>query len=349
MNRTISSRVMRAVSLFLTVVMLFTALTACSEPTTDESGKEDSDSAAAAQHTVTFKCNNGTSTTLIANHGAPSPMPQNPTKPNHTFNGWYVDESCRILYNVYAPVESDLTLYAGYTVDKNAVINTVARETIRGMVTVTATSYNKFLFWETDKTRSQGSGVIIKLTSSGRAYLLTNCHVAETESGRDHVRYKIEDSHGNTYDAKMHVEGVTGTRSINAEYDLALLYFDGASSELHRPINIAEKNARIGEEVVCLGTPKGQANTFTIGSVTAYQSIALKDTPAYKSNVTFPVIKHTAYSNNGSSGGALLNLDLELVGIHYAAGKNDNGEYICGYAVPIEKVIEFINSTCLAV
>ena len=60
-------------------------------------------------------------------------------------------------------------------------------------------------------------------------------------------------------------------------------------------------------------------------------------------NVTFTVLEHNAETNGGSSGGAILNIDLELIGIHYAGSRDSSGNFVRGYAIPIDKIHEFLN------
>ena len=57
------------------------------------------------------------------------------------------------------------------------------------------------------------------------------------------------------------------------------------------------------------------------------------------SNVTFEVVYHNAFINNGSSGGPLLDANLRVVGVNYAG--NSSG---IGYAIPAVKVNEFLRN-----
>ena len=54
------------------------------------------------------------------------------------------------------------------------------------------------------------------------------------------------------------------------------------------------------------------------------------------------MILHTAPLEHGSSGGALLNYDLELVGVNYAIANIKETESKYSLAIPIEKVSEFL-------
>ena len=61
-----------------------------------------------------------------------------------------------------------------------------------------------------------------------------------------------------------------------------------------------------------------------------------------RSNVTFEVVHHSAYSNNGSSGGAVIDMNLNIVAINYASGRDQNGNFSTGFAVGADKVVEFL-------
>lgn len=90
--------------------------------------------------------------------------------------------------------------------------------------------------------------------------------------------------------------------------------------------------------MISIGSPEGQTNSIAYGSAQNYKKITLSNTPTYLSNVQFDVICHNGYLNNGSSSGPILNANFEVIGVNYAGTK----PVYYGYAVPIEKVKEFL-------
>jgi len=74
-----------------------------------------------------------------------------------------------------------------------------------------------------------------------------------------------------------------------------------------------------------------------------YKKVTLYNTPSYMSDVKFDVLAHNAPIDNGSSGGALLNINLKIAGINYAASKA-NDEFITGYTIPAVKIHEYLNN-----
>ena len=285
-------------------------------------------------YTVTFVSNNGSNNQKqTVKKGATISKPSNPTKTNYIFSAWYIDKELTVEYDFSKPVTENLTLYAGYIVDYAKLTNLITTKMMKCNVTVYTKSYNTFLGITTSNSTSSGSGIIF-YESSSYYYFITNNHVSVKKSGYDKVSYTVEDYLGNTY---------TGTLKYqSATYDLAVIYFKKGSTKLGT-IDLAAKNSNAGDEIVAIGQPKGQSNSITYGKIERYLSGPKLDCETYRSNVTFTVLRHNAETNGGSSGGALLNMDLKLIGIHYAGSRDSSGNFICGYAIPIDKIHDFLN------
>ena len=162
--------------------------------------------------------------------------------------------------------------------------------------------------------------------------------MARKQDGYSFQEYTVEDYRGNKYEARMYFNQYKKGYAISADYDLACLYFD-AENCLVETLPIATENPTIGEDVVLLGAPKNQANCITFGQVVNYTTVALNETSAADSNVKFEVIGTNAASNNGSSGGPLLDFSLNVVGVLYAGNSALNNSF----SIPIVKVWEFLN------
>ena len=285
-------------------------------------------------YTITFVYNNGSTnkTTYVRNNNTIS-KPTNPQLTNHIFTGWYIDESLKTEYDFSKPVTKNITLYAKYIVDYAKLTNIITTQIMKCNVVVYTKSYNKFLGITTSSTSGSGSGIIF-YESNDYYYLITNNHVSVKTSGYDKVSHTIEDYLGNTYTGYLLHESAT--------YDLAVLYFVKGKTKLDK-IDLADSNPEVGEEIVALGQPKGQSNSITYGKVTSYLSGPKLDCSTYESNVKFTVLSFDAVINQGSSGGALLNMDLELVGINYAGQFDKDGNFVKGYSIPIDKVHEYLD------
>ena len=181
---------------------------------------------------------------------------------------------------------------------------------------------------------SKRNGIIIS-TGSSSSLILTCCHSVAVPSGYSRVSITVEDYLGNSYSASVYQSD--GAKVIDPDYDLACVVASGLTGL--PAIKFADDDAKLGDTVIALGAPGGQVNAVTIGEVIDFTTVTLGNADPNLSNVTFVVPKHTALIKGGSSGGALLNAELELVGINYAG--NDS-EFDYGFSVPLSKIREFI-------
>ena len=284
-------------------------------------------------HQVVFRNSDGSIyASFEVNDGDTVPMPIEPIKNNYTFLGWFKNEE---RYDFSLPITQNTSIYAKFKLNAESIANEVSKTIMKSMVTVYVESYDVFWgldFWVTDSTSGQGSGFCFD-QSNNTYYILTNCHVARKDDGFDRIKITIIDYKGNKYEGKL-----LGN-AISAEYDLACIYFSASETEV-TPIKIAKENPKTGDDIIAIGSPHNQTNSITFGNVINYTTIQLNNTLKEDSNVTFHVIAHTAGRGGGSSGGAVLNSDLKVVGVHYAGSTGTSK----GYAIPIEKVWEFLDT-----
>ena len=123
---------------------------------------------------------------------------------------------------------------------------------------------------------------------------------------------------GRTVDAK-----VIGVTTAN---DLALLKIDTEPSL--RPLPLADYDKiRQGELVFAFGSPEGFRNTVTMGIVSAVARQIDADSAAVYVQTDAPI-------NPGSSGGPLVNVDGELVGLNTFIYSASGGSQGLGFAIP---------------
>ena len=165
-----------------------------------------------------------------------------------------------------------------------------------------------------------GSGVIV--TDDG--YIVTNNHVI---SGASEIEVTIEDN--KVYKAKL-----VGTDPAT---DIALLKIEAENLPV---ISYGDSdNLRLGEWVLAIGSPYGLTSTITAGIVSAKG----RSMPNYKQEFKIEsFIQTDAAVNPGNSGGALVNIRGELVGINTAI-YSETGSY-SGYsfAVPVNIVKKIV-------
>ncbi len=166
--------------------------------------------------------------------------------------------------------------------------------------------------------RGIGSGVIV----SDDGYILTNNHVIERS---DEITITL--SNGKEYAAELVGRDAAGTGVSGT--DLALLKID-AEGLPALPFGDSDQ-LEVGEWVIAIGTPLNLSQTVTRGIVSA------KGRPGWLSGIKYGnFIQTDAPINRGNSGGALINIRGELVGINTAiiSGGFSTGNIGIGFAVP---------------
>lgn len=115
--------------------------------------------------------------------------------------------------------------------------------------------------------------------------------------------------------------------------DLALLRLP-TRPDGYRPMPFAKRRLRRGDTVWAIGNPCAQDWSVSRGVVAAFNR-RVEYPPADLRNA----IQHTAAISPGSSGGALLNERMELVGINCAMR---DGGTLMGFAIPVRSVASFL-------
>ncbi|MBT2382451.1 trypsin-like peptidase domain-containing protein [Streptomyces sp. ISL-11] len=207
----------------------------------------------------------------------------------------------------------------------------------------------------TSSGQSTGSGVVI----TGDGEVITNNHVV---AGADSVKVSFSDGSAKT--AK-----VVGT---DPDKDLALIKVQGASGLKAASLGDSGK-VKVGEDVVAIGSPEGLTGTVTSGIVSALnrdvtvskeegraprqrQGGGLPQWPfefggeqyngdTGSSKTTYKAIQTDASLNPGNSGGALINMSGQIIGINsamYAGASASSGESAgsvgLGFAIPVNTV-----------
>ncbi len=168
-----------------------------------------------------------------------------------------------------------------------------------------------------------GSGVII----SQDGYIVTNNHVVE---GASAIEVTLNDK-------RVFMAEVSGR---DPSTDLALIRIDGTG--LPYIVFGNSDNVKIGEWVLAVGNPFNLTSTVTAGIVSAKARNIniLGNDGAIES-----FIQTDAAVNRGNSGGALVNLNGELIGINAAIASNTGSYTGYSFAIPsniVNKVVEDI-------
>lgn len=158
-----------------------------------------------------------------------------------------------------------------------------------------------------------GSGFIVDKAG----YILTNEHVV-----KDAVRITVRLESGEEYAARV--------AGIDEETDLAVLKID-ANRELSVVTLGDSDKARVGEWVLAIGSPFGLARTVTAGII----SQTNRDTPT--TTVFQRFIQTDAAINRGNSGGPLVNMRGEVVGVNSQIATSTGDYNGVGFALPVNE------------
>ncbi len=162
----------------------------------------------------------------------------------------------------------------------------------------------------TFRQRGLGSGVFV--TTDG--YILTNNHVVD---GADEISVELSD--GRTVTPK-----IVGTDKPS---DLALLKATGSNFPAVAFGN--SDGVKVGDVVLAVGNPLGVGQTVTMGIISAKSRSTGVGDGSYED-----FLQTDAPINHGNSGGALVNMKGELVGINSQIVSNSDANIGIGFAIP---------------
>lgn len=172
---------------------------------------------------------------------------------------------------------------------------------------------------------SSGSGFVMSETG----LIVTNAHVvSSTTAVSGHQRLKVQMRDGDVHEATI--------KDIDKKSDIATIKIN---TQKKLPVLLLGHSAdlRPGEFVVAIGSPFALQNTVTTGIVSTAQRDG-KELGLHDSDMDY--IQTDAIINYGNSGGPLVNLDGEVIGINtlkVAAG--------ISFAIPSDRITRFLNDS----
>lgn len=164
---------------------------------------------------------------------------------------------------------------------------------------------------------AQGSGFVYDKAG----YILTNYHVVQ-----DALSIEVTFIDGTVTQAT-----VVGTDPYS---DIAVVRVNVSSSILH-PLPLGNSSRlQVGETVIAIGNPYGLSNSMTVGIVSQLE----RELSAPGSYIIVDVIQTDAAINKGNSGGPMLNLDGEVVGMNTAILTMTGEWQGIGFAIPSDTI-----------
>lgn len=180
----------------------------------------------------------------------------------------------------------------------------------------------------TKQTVGEGSGFLI--TTDGM--IVTNKHVVSDET----AEYTVV-----TNDSQKHPAKVLARDPIN---DIAILKIEGSDLPI---LALGDSdNLKVGQTTIAIGNSLGEfANTVSRGIISGLGRNVVAGSPMDRSERLNGIIQTDAAINSGNSGGPLLNIGGEVIGINVAIVQ---GAQNIGFALPanqIKKVVDQVKAT----
>ena len=245
---------------------------------------------------------------------------------------------------------SDAQAVAGNEVNGNTILSRsssvvtsdvsgVVEKVMPSIVSITSMSVEEVqsFFGGTYQKQSAGAGTgIIIGENDSELLIVTNNHVVE---GSDTLTVSFDD--------ETSVEAnIKGTDSV---YDVAVIAvpIESVSSDTLEMISVAtlgnSEELKVGEPAIAIGNALGYGQSVTTGVISALdRSVASTDArTGQTTESSVNLIQTDAAINEGNSGGALVNVNGEVIGINSAKLIGESVEGI-GYAIPISDVSDLI-------
>ncbi len=183
-----------------------------------------------------------------------------------------------------------------------------------------------------DSGGSLGSGVVI----DGRGYIVTNNHViSEAALSPDKFNLTVVFN-----DGKQTPANIVGR---DTETDLAVLKVDNVDNLTVARLGDSSK-LRVGDQVMAAGSPLGLRSTDTQGIISALHRAVPLSGEDSDTKTVIDAVQTDASINHGNSGGPLLNMNAEVIGINTASKSLSDSASGLGFAIPVNEVKEVVQT-----
>jgi serine protease Do len=202
------------------------------------------------------------------------------------------------------------------TVEENSATIDAVKKVSPAVVSITGTEKSVNFFGNISSQKSAGTGFIV----SKDGLIITNKHVVSDAN----ASYTVFTSDGKEYKAE-----IKATDPLN---DIAFLKVNASNLPVVELGN--SDSLKIGQTVIAIGNALGQyQNTVTQGVVSALgRAVEAGDSSGFSVETLDNVIQTDAAINSGNSGGPLINLAGQVIGINTAVASNAQS---IGFAIPI--------------
>nr|WP_031703628.1 trypsin-like peptidase domain-containing protein [Mycobacterium tuberculosis] len=183
-----------------------------------------------------------------------------------------------------------------------------------------------------DQEGMQGSGVIV----DGRGYIVTNNHVI-SEAANNPSQFKTTVVLNDGKEVPANLVG------RDPKTDLAVLKVDNVDNLTVARLGDSSK-VRVGDEVLAVGAPLGLRSTVTQGIVSALHRPVPLSGEGSDTDTVIDAIQTDASINHGNSGGPLIDMDAQVIGINTAGKSLSDSASGLGFAIPVNEMKLVANS-----
>ena len=179
---------------------------------------------------------------------------------------------------------------------------------------------------KSDDEGSQGSGVVV----DGRGYIVTNNHVI-SEAAATPGKFKMTVVFNDGKEVPANLVG------RDPKTDLAVLKVDNVDNLTVARLGDSGK-LKVGEEVIAAGAPLGLRSTVTHGIISALNRPVPLSGEGSDTDTVIDGVQTDASINHGNSGGPLINMESEVIGINTAGKSLSDSASGLGFAIPVNEV-----------
>jgi S1-C subfamily serine protease len=179
---------------------------------------------------------------------------------------------------------------------------------------------------ESDKEGSIGSGVVV----DGRGYIVTNNHVI-SEAANNSSQFKMRVVFNDGKEVPANLVG------RDPKTDLAVLKVDNVDNLTVAQMGDSDK-LRVGDEVIAAGAPLGLRSTVTQGIISALHRPVPLSGEGSDTDTVIDGVQTDASINHGNSGGPLIDMNGNVIGINTAGKSMTQSASGLGFAIPVNEV-----------
>lgn len=202
----------------------------------------------------------------------------------------------------------------------------------------------------TEYSYSTGASGVIFDKKYGIYYALTANHVVENSNSSVKASFIVQPygtqpySQNDTAFNSSLVEYYSKFPTAKVEYideksDLAVISF--YISEDLEVLPLAEADASNGDRIAVVSNPDGKRFVHSFGKVLSGEQIVFSAGDGKSDNMT---IQHSAYTAPGSSGSAVLNENMEIVGVNIGGATDFMGRYRYSAMIPRRQIKLFLDN-----